>query len=78
MDLPALSSTPRAMTEALDRVAGEGTSKLISCTEDPAVTSVVGSWPAQMKTDRAARLGLTADMSSDDIIREYLADNPVS
>jgi nucleoside-diphosphate-sugar epimerase len=78
MNLPALSTTPRAMAAALDRVTGEPTSKLISWSEDPVVTAVVGSWPARFVTDRASRLGLTADTSFDDIIREYLAHNPVS
>ena len=63
MNLPALSTTPREMARALDRVAGAGTSDRID-------------WPARFHTPRARRLGLRADTSFDDIVRDYLADNP--
>ena len=76
MNLPALTTTPREMAAALDRVAGVGTSELIDFTEDTAVRSIVGSWPAEFHTSRAHRLGLTAEESFDDIVRAYLADNP--
>jgi D-erythronate 2-dehydrogenase len=73
MNLPALSTTAREMAAALDRVAGPGTSGLIGWAEDPAIAAVVRSWPARFETTRAHRLGLTADQSFDDIIREYLS-----
>ncbi len=76
MNLPALSTTPAEMAAALDRVAGEGTSGLIDWAEDPAITAVLRTWPARFVTARAHRLGLTADRSFDDIVREYLTDNP--
>ncbi|MQA05608.1 MAG: NAD-dependent epimerase/dehydratase family protein [Streptosporangiales bacterium] len=73
MNLPALTTTPREMAAALDRVAGSGTSDLIEWTEDPTIAAIVASWPARFETARAARLGLTADQTFDDIVREYLA-----
>ena len=72
MTLPALSTTPREMAEALDRVAGAGTSDLIDWQRDAAIEAIVGSWPSQFRTDRAARLGLTADDSFDGIVAAYL------
>jgi nucleoside-diphosphate-sugar epimerase len=75
MNLPALSTTPREMADALDRVAGQGSSALIDWAEDPSVTAVIVSWPAQLITARAGHLGLTAEQSFDDIIREYAADH---
>ena len=51
MTLPGLSTTPREMAAALDRVVGPGTSDLISWVEDPAVIGIVGSWPARFRTD---------------------------
>jgi len=33
----------------------------------------VGTWPARLHTLRAERLGLHADTSFDDLVREYLA-----
>lgn len=73
MNLPGLATTPREMAAALDRVAGAGTSALIDWTEDPAINAIVRTWPAQVRTPRARRLGLTADPSFDDIVRAYLA-----
>jgi len=71
--LPALSTTPREMAAALDRVVGAGTSDLIDWRRDPAVEAIVGSWPSRFRTDRAARLGLVADASFDDIVAAHLA-----
>ena len=42
MNLPALTTTPREMARALDRVAGAGTSELIDWDVDPAVEAIVG------------------------------------
>jgi D-erythronate 2-dehydrogenase len=76
MNLPALTTTPREMARALDRVAGAAVSDHIDWVDDPVVGTIVGSWPARFRTPRAHRLGLRADASFDDIVRDYLADNP--
>jgi len=78
MNLPALTTTPNLMAAALDRVAGAGTSKLIDWVDDPAISAIVRSWPAEVRAARAHRLGLTPDPSFDDIVRAYLADNPTA
>ena len=75
MNLPALTTTPDEMAAALDRVAGGGTSDLIEWTDDPAVTAIVGSWPARFHTPRAERLGLHSEDGFDDVIRAYVADH---
>ncbi|MFC0680466.1 D-erythronate dehydrogenase [Lysobacter korlensis] len=73
MNLPALTTTPGAMLEALDRVVGPGASAHVSLQEDPVISAIVTSWPARFRTERANRLGLRAAPSFDDIIREYVA-----
>lgn len=73
MTLPGLSTTPRQMAAALDRVAGPGTSDLISWAPDPAVVAIVGSWPARFRTERAAALGLRPNADFDEVVREFLA-----
>ena len=73
MTLPGLSTTPREMAAALDRVAGAGTGDLISWAPDPAVIAIVGSWPARFRTDRAAALGLRPNADFDEVVREFLA-----
>lgn len=72
MNLPALSTTPREMAAALDRVTGSATSDLIDWGDDPAIGPMVRSWAARLDTPRAGRLGLTADESFDDIVRDYV------
>jgi nucleoside-diphosphate-sugar epimerase len=72
MNLPALTTTPRAMAEALDRVTGERTSDLITWRDDPAIAAIVGSWPARFESPRAHDLGLRPDPSFDAIVRAYL------
>ena len=73
LTLPTLTTTPREMARALDRVAGKPVSDLIDWADDPAVGRIVGSWPARFHTPRAHALGLRAEASFDDIVREYLA-----
>lgn len=75
MNLPALTTTPREMAAALDRVAGAGTSDRIDWSEDPATGAIVRSWPAEFRTPRAEALGLRAETSFDEIVRAYLADH---
>lgn len=72
MTLPALTTTPIAMAEALDRVGGLGTSDLIDWDVDETILAIVGSWPARFHTARAHRMGLRADPTFDDVIAEYL------
>jgi nucleoside-diphosphate-sugar epimerase len=78
MNLPALATTPQAMAEAMDRVAGYAASDLINWTDDPAIGAIVRSWPARIETPRAAALGLRAEASFDDIVREYRASQLAS
>lgn len=72
VNLPGLATTPREMAAALDSVIGAGTSELIDWTVDPTIAAMVRTWPAEVRTRRAERLGLTTETSVDDIIRAYL------
>jgi nucleoside-diphosphate-sugar epimerase len=74
MTLPGLTTTPGAMAQAMDRVAGRAASDLIDWTDDPAIAALVTSWPARFETRRAHALGLRAVQSFDDIVREYLSE----
>ena len=76
MNLPALTTTAGAMAEALGRVAGKAVQNLIDWTPDPAVARIVLSWPARVNSQRATRLGLSADKDFDAIVAEYLRENP--
>jgi nucleoside-diphosphate-sugar epimerase len=73
--LPALTVSLADMAEALTRVAGSEVSALIEWSPDPDVARIVASWPARVRADRAARLGLTPDPDFDSIIRMHLAES---
>jgi hypothetical protein len=39
------------------------------------ITRMFATWPARIRADRAARLGLTADPDFDSVIRAHLAES---
>jgi nucleoside-diphosphate-sugar epimerase len=73
--MPALTVSVGEMAAALERVAGPGVSALIDWTPDPAITAMMAGWPARVKADRAAGLGLSPDPDFDAIIRLHLAES---
>ncbi len=76
LNLPALTTTPGEMAAALARVAGPAATALIDWTPDPAIGNIVKTWPARVNTVRARGLGLLPEESFEEIIREYIRENP--
>jgi len=74
LTMPALTVSVGEMATALERVAGPSVSALIDWAPDPVLTMMMAGWPARVKADRAARLGLTPDPDFDSIIRLHLAE----
>lgn len=72
--LPALTVTVADMLAALERAAGPAASALIDWVPEPEVARLVASWPARIRADRAARLGLAPDPDFGSVIRQYLAE----
>jgi len=72
LNLPALTTTPRSMAAAMDRVAGFPASELIDWTDDPVIGPMVRTWPARVETPRAAALALFPEESFDAIVRQYI------
>jgi D-erythronate 2-dehydrogenase len=72
--LPALTMTVAEMVAALERVAGAEVAGLIDWVPDPATARIVASWPARIRADRAAALGLVADPDFDSVIRMHIAE----
>jgi nucleoside-diphosphate-sugar epimerase len=73
LTMPALTVTVADMAAALTRVAGPAVAALIDWVPDPAVIRMFDTWPARIRADRAAGLGLTPDADFDSIIRAYQA-----
>jgi nucleoside-diphosphate-sugar epimerase len=74
LTMPALTLTVAEMAAALTRVAGPQVSALIDWVPDPMISRMFATWPARIRADRAARLGLAPDLDFDSIIRAYLAE----
>jgi D-erythronate 2-dehydrogenase len=73
--MPALSLTIADMAAALTRVAGPQVSALIDWVPDPVIARMFATWPARIRADRAARLGLIPDPDFDSVIRMHLAES---
>ena len=73
--MPALTVTVADMAAALTRVAGPQVSALIDWVPDSMVARMFATWPARIRADRAARLGLTPDPDFDSMIRMHLAES---
>ena len=73
INCPSISPAARDIAEAVLRRKRTGMGR-ISFRPDPAVASLVATWPEQMLARRAAQLGLQASSTVDTIIDEYLKE----
>lgn len=76
LNLPALTTTAGDMAAALQCVAGPAAAALIDWTPNPAIRDIVKTWPARINAMRAKALGLLPEPSFEDIVREYIRENP--
>jgi nucleoside-diphosphate-sugar epimerase len=76
LNLPALRCTVRDMAQALERVAGPQATALLDWQIDPAILKLVSTWPGHVQSARARALGLGANEDFDEVIREYVRENP--
>jgi nucleoside-diphosphate-sugar epimerase len=75
VNLPALTVSVGDMAVALERVAGPDVSALIDWVPDPVVARMFATWPGRVRSERAARLGLTPDPDVAAIISLHLAES---
>jgi D-erythronate 2-dehydrogenase len=73
--MPALTVSVGEMAAALERIAGSEVSALIDWVPDPVITAMMRGWPARVRADRAARLGLAPDPDVDSVIRLHMAES---
>jgi D-erythronate 2-dehydrogenase len=74
LNLPALNVTVQQMLDALEAVAGPEVRALVKFQRDERIAGIVANWPQGASAARATALGLKADGSFEDIIRQYIAD----
>jgi D-erythronate 2-dehydrogenase len=75
LNLPALNVTVQQMLDALERVAGPKARALVRFERVERIAGIVANWPRGASSARANALGLAADASFDDIIRQYIEDS---
>ena len=76
LNLPSLCITVGQMAEALEAVAGPAATALLDRAPDPAIDRIVKTWPGRFETARARALGLTSDAIFEDVVRDYVRENP--
>ena len=76
VNLPSMRTSVGEMAAALERVAGPAAAALLDWTPDEKVQRLVGSWPGDIRWDRARALGLRADESFEAVVRDYVRENP--
>lgn len=74
LNVPGLSVTVGEMVAALERLAGPAATARIRWEPDPAIASIVASWPGAFATRRADALGFRGDASFDEIVRDHAAE----
>ena len=75
LTLPALTVSVADMVAALEQAAGPDACALIDWEPDPAVASMVQTWPARVRADRARALGLDPDPDFGSIVALHLAES---
>jgi nucleoside-diphosphate-sugar epimerase len=73
--MPGLSATVEEQIEALRKVAGEDTVKLIKHEIDPKIDNIVQGWARDLDTTRAIDLGFKAENNFEEIIKVYIEDD---
>jgi nucleoside-diphosphate-sugar epimerase len=74
LNLPALNVTVAQMLQALENVAGRHVRERVVFERNETIANIVARWPRGALSPRANALGLQAEASFEDIIRQYIAD----
>ncbi|MFI8231668.1 D-erythronate dehydrogenase [Streptomyces sp. NPDC085900] len=72
VNLPALSVSVAEILSTLRRVSGDAVADLVTIAPDPAIETIVASWPAAVDPTRAATLGLHPDPDFETVLRDYI------
>ena len=72
--LPAVQVNVREMLDALEALAGSQTRNLVTFRDDPRIVPMVRSWPAEVSSARAAKLGIAPDENAAAFVEQYARD----
>jgi nucleoside-diphosphate-sugar epimerase len=76
LNLPALNVTVQHMLDALEAVAGPAARARVRFVRDERIAGIVANGPRAASAARSHALGLQADASFEDIVRQHLSENP--
>jgi D-erythronate 2-dehydrogenase len=74
LNLPGLTISVRDMVAALARVAGPQVAARVEYVPDDRINKIVQGWPVRFRTERALRLGFSADADFESVIRMHMRD----
>lgn len=72
--LPGINASVKSMLEALRNVAGQEVVDLVEFKPDKAIETIVWTWVAEMKPDKALSLGFSQDTNFEDFIKAHIED----
>jgi nucleoside-diphosphate-sugar epimerase len=74
LTMPGVAVSVGEQIEALERIAGLETVKLIREQPDETIWAIVKGWPTRFEARRSRELGFAAEKSFDEIIRAHIED----
>jgi nucleoside-diphosphate-sugar epimerase len=78
INLPGLTVTVQHIIDCLKKVAGPEIAQLIAHQPDTFLQSIVLTWPPHFNTQKADKLGFTADKDVTEIIRNYIQEEKIN
>jgi len=75
LQLPGYSVAVGEMAEALKRAGGAAAYARLKWQHDPAIQTIVGSWPEALDAPRAEALGFCPDSGIDEAVRFFIEDD---
>ena len=77
VNLPGITSSVKDMVDALRKIAGDKVANLVEWKPDARIQGIVNTWPVRFVTERALKLGFTADSDMETIIRDYIREQGI-
>lgn len=77
LNLPGNTASVGEMVAALRKIAGDKVANLVEMKPDARIQGIVDSWPVRFVTERAKKLGFTADSDVETIIRDYIREQGI-
>ena len=75
VNLPGIEVTVQEMLDSLERVTDKETLGRVQFVPDPAINTLVSSWPGAVDNTRALQLGFRVDRHFDEFVTQFIAHN---